>query len=316
MNSKRLLVVMLCVSIKIFSQVSEDWVMNSLRDHSSTSYEIVNQFNINSPNMSHGGRSINCGMTHLKYCDLSSKEKFLATIATNVHETLHSLDSQIPFMFANEGKIQFGKNDFEGFYINEHLQYTYEFPTNKLFQSRILAAAIPEKLRTFRYKTYIESSTNFQSTQSNGVIGLLDEFNAYYHGSKVVFDLLPLYQEVKGNNFLWLWSSDFSANADAFYEFDFFIKEYLLYARSNYPALYEELKNDQDFKLIYQTIRKRFEELISNYEKKFDSYNTIAKKSNEWIYSSEKHSSLIYPVLSSHINSTRYAIIQQDFLTK
>jgi hypothetical protein len=142
----------------------------------------------------------------------------------------------------------------------------------------------------------------------------MEEFNAYYHGSKVQFDLLPVYKEAYGNNFLWSWSSNFTSNADAFYEFDFWIKEYLLYAKTNNPQLYESLKSDQTFKTIYKNIRSRFSNLIAQYERKYDEYTVTAQKSKEVIYSSQKHSNLIYPILSEQIKSTKYAEIERCFL--
>ena len=109
-------------------------------------------------------------------------------------------------------------------------------------------------------------------------------------------------------------SSDFTSNADAFYEFDFFIKEYLLYAKTNYPELYNELTNDQNFKIIYKGIRSRFQNMITQYEKRYDEYTLVAQKSKEHIYSSKKHSDLILPVLSGQIKSSKYTEIESDFL--
>jgi hypothetical protein len=245
---------------------------------------------------------------------MSSKTRFLSTISTAVHETTHAYDSQIPYMFAKQGIFKIDNSDNEGFIFDENNKIAYNYPKSKLFQSRRLSAVIPKNLRTFRYDTYIESKSDNQSTQSSGVIGLMEEFNAYYHGSKVIFDLLPIYKEEFGTNFLWAWSSDFTANADAFYEFDFFIKEYLLYAKTNNPELYEELKKDHDFKTIYKNIRSRFHTLIAQYEKKYDDYMLLAQKSKDYIYSSKKHADLIFPVLSEHIKSTRYEEINRIFL--
>lgn len=297
-----------------FAQVSEQWVMSTLQQYAPTTFYIVNQYKLNGSSISFDNRSTSSGMTHLEYCDLSSKKRFLSTIALTVHETTHAYDSQIPFILANQGYFKMSDSYNEGFIFDENYKIANNFPKNKLFQSRKLSAVIPENLRTFRYKTYIESESNNQSTQSSGVIGLMEEFNAYYHGSKVTFDLLPVYKEEYGTNFLWSWSSNFTSQADAFYEFDFFIKEYLLSAKTNYPELYEELKKDSNFKTIYQNIRSRFQNLMVQYEKKYDEFTLVAQKSKEYIYSSQKHSDLIYPILSGQIKSGKYAEIERDFL--
>ena len=90
-----------------------------------------------------------------------------------------------------------------------------------------------------------------------------------------------------------------------------------MYAKSNYPELYQELKNDNEFKLIYKNIRSRFSNLIDQYEKKYDEFTTNTKKNNgEVIYSSNKHSSLIHPILAEQIKSPRYSEINSFFLSK
>jgi hypothetical protein len=313
-NAKMVFVSIIFFSNRFFAQVSEQWVMQTLQLYAPTSFYIVNQYKINGNSISFEGRSSTWNMSHLEYCDMSSKTRFLSTISTAVHETTHAYDSQIPYMFAKQGIFKIDNSDNEGFIFDENNKIAYNYPKSKLFQSRRLSAVIPKNLRTFRYDTYIESKSDNQSTQSSGVIGLMEEFNAYYHGSKVIFDLLPIYKEEFGTNFLWAWSSDFTANADAFYEFDFFIKEYLLYAKTNNPELYEDLKKDHDFKTIYKNIRSRFHTLIAQYEKKYDDYMLLAQKSKDYIYSSKKHADLIFPVLSEHIKSTRYEEINRIFL--
>jgi hypothetical protein len=315
MKATTVFVLILLIPIEFFSQVSQEWVMETIQKYSPTTYYIVNQFKTNGNSISVGGRTVSSTMSHLKHNDLNSKESFLNTIGITVHETTHAFDSQIPYMIANKNNQPL-LNNHEGFFLDESTQIAYQFPINKLFASEDLSKVIPKNLRTFRYNTYIESDSYSQSTQSDGVIGLMEEFNAYYHGSKVIFDLLPIYKEVFGSNFLGKWSFAFTSQGDAFYEFDFFIKEYLLYAKSHNQALYIELKNDQNFKSIYQAIRTRYSNLISMYEKKYDEFTLVAQKQNGILFSTEKHTNLIFPVLSEQIKSNRYSDIENDFLKK
>ncbi len=318
MFSKRLFVLpfMFLLLTKSFAQVSEYWVLDNLETYSPSSYYIIKQYKTNGTSISHGGSSTSSSMNHLEFCDLTSIEKFLSTIATTVHETTHAFDSQIPYMLARQGSFNLEFGEHEGFVFDEHTKIAYSLPKQNFFPSIKLANSITGNLRTFRYDTYIESKLANQSTQSEGIIGLMEEFNAYYHGSKVIFDLLPIYKEQYGDNFLWSWSSEFTSNADAYYEFDFFIKEYLLYAKANYPLLYEELKNDYNFKLIYKNIRSNFSNLINQYEKKYNEFTLSAKKGSGIVYSSSIHSNLIYPILAEHIKSSRYLEINSFFLSK
>ncbi|NBX38627.1 MAG: hypothetical protein EBR54_04325 [Flavobacteriia bacterium] len=283
--------------------------MNQLLSYSGTAYNIVNTFHNNGSSISFGGNSTSFGMRHLEYCELKDTASFLSSISTTVHETTHGLDSQIPYMFAKRGEKIDELNLTEGFYIDENIQYYLVYPKNPLFPSIQVVNEIPTNLRTLRFETYMVA-TPLQSTQSSGIIGLMEEFNAYYHGSKVVFDFLPLFKEKYPTRVAYKWSNTFISNADAYYEFDFFIKEYLLFAQSKHPDLYNELKNDYKFKLIYQTIRRNFGNMISQYEKKYDELVKTDKSG----WSTSKHSD-IYDTLNKQINSDRYLSIKSDFLS-
>lgn len=316
MYTRRLIFLCCFLAFYTQAQVSEQYILDNLKKYSPSTYYLISTYKNSGPSISYGGRTVTAGMKHLEFSDLSSKERFLSTFSTTVHETVHAFDSHLPLMQAKQLGEDPRMSDDEGFYIDESTKLVYKFPKNKLFSARFLSETIPVNLRTFRYNSYIETKHLNQSTQVSGIVGLMEEFNAYYHGAKVVYDLLPLYRETFGENFLWRWSSEFTSNADAFYEFDFFIKEYLLYAKRHYPALYSELKSDANFKTIYRTIRFKFSIMIAAYEKKYDEFTLVAKKSTGLIYSSEKHSSLIFPILSDQIKSVRYEEIHNNFLSQ
>ncbi len=312
-NIHRQILILFCFPLFLNAQISEQFALNQFKKYSPSTYFAMKSFKENGSSVSFNGNSISSSMKSFEYCDFSSTKSFLQSISTTVHESIHAFDGQLPILQAKKGYYTLKGNN-EGFYIDENTLFIYDYPKNKLFASRKLARSIPANLRTFRYKTYIESESNNQSTQSSGVVGLLEEFNAYYHGAKVIFDLLPLFKETYGDHFLFDWSTKFYSNADAFYEFDFFVKEYLLYAKQYEPMLYNELKNDINFKNIYRTIRTKFYSMIKEYEKKYDEFNLQASKSNVYYFSSEKHSNLIYPILSEVIESEKYETIKRDFL--
>jgi len=291
------------------AQLTNDWVMAQFATYSKSSYEIVNGYRINGNSISYAGSSRSSSMLHLKYCELKDLPSFLSSISTTVHETAHAFDSQIPYMQAQKGVPIKQVNEAEGFYLNESTSLVIEFPKQALFPSNLLVSQIPASLRTFRFEEYIIAPPT-QSTQSNGVIGLMDEFNAYYHGSKVLSDLYPLFVQAYGSEVSWQWPSQFVSNADAFYEFDFFIKEYLLMAKTYRPALYEELKNNPNFTLVYQTIRRQFAQLIADYEQKYDQ---LMKETKSGGWTTQKHQK-IYETLKDQINSSRYQVVVDDFL--
>jgi hypothetical protein len=305
----------LCVALVIvapsfyFAQLTNDWVMAQLATYSKSSYEIVNGFRLNGSSISYGGSSRSSSVHHLEFCNLKDLPSFLSSVSTTVHETAHAFNSQIPYMQAKKGVPIQHVNEAEGFYLNESLSLVIEFPKQALFPSNLLVPQIPESLRTFRFGEYIIAPPT-QTTQCNGVIGLMEEFNAYYHGSKVLSDLYPLFVQAYPSELAWQWPSQFVSNADAFYEFDFFIKEYLLFAKTYRPALYQELKSTPNFALVYQTIRRQFAQLIADYERKYDQLMRD-KKSGGW--TTQKHQK-IYETLKDQIQSSRYQVVVDDFL--
>jgi len=107
-----------------------------------------------------------------------------------------------------------------------------------VFPGRDIQDAIPENLRTFRYKTYIVAPYSSSSTQDQGIFGLLDEFNSYYQGTLASCNLLGYYQKnlLKDRidpyfDFL----SGIYGTYFAYYEFKYFIYTYLLYAKKKRP---------------------------------------------------------------------------------
>ena len=67
------------------------------------------------------------------------------------------------------------------------------------------------------------------SSQKDGIYGLVDEFNAYYQGAAMVWQMLPYYKslpdEIEGiQEFI----SAFSSDRLAFYEFTYFTLLYLI----------------------------------------------------------------------------------------
>jgi hypothetical protein len=198
-----------------------------------------------------------------------------------------------------------------------------------MFPSKELKAVIPKNLRTFRFDTYIDGVT---STQSEGVIGLLNELHSYYLESKYCFEMLEPYKIAKGSDAsgLFEWVHNTQSKMTAFFEFDFFIKEYLLYMKRKYPAQYRELSNYRPFIEAYSAIRTSYKELTEKYLRKIrtemDSLNSSgkAKVSLEnfdlWIKERNSRTSIGTSVFSkdreilmSVLKSDRYRELINDF---
>ena len=94
------------------------------------------------------------------------------------------------------------------------------------------------------------------STQTDGLLGLLDEFNSYAHSLATVYLLKKSYMEIPGMELSHYisWRQDMHSYVQSYYEFKYFLLHYLLYAKTNERALYSEIKNSPDLMQDISTI--------------------------------------------------------------
>lgn len=263
---KKLLSILFIYSTAVAQESNLDWILSHMMNKSPESYKIFKLYNDLPQELSY--TIGNSTITTTKYIDeyffldLSSKISTLKSMSTNIHEVFHGLSH---VYFFEKMKTNYVPHDFQDittyFYITDEIDYVSVFK-GEVFPSSELDKVIPKSLITFRYDTYITGSS---STQGEGIIGLLNEFNAYYHDSKFTFDMLPIYKTIFGDDYLMEWVMDLQSVMTAFYEFDFWIKEYILHAKLNFQSLYFEImKKDSAFK-IYKDIHNNYNNLISKY---------------------------------------------------
>jgi len=199
------------------------------------------------------------------YIQGNSKLELLASMETNVHEIAHCFFSQNVFQYVNDNKLDLDWENAEGYvYVDPQVSFFIEFPRKSLFPSSELAPLIPKNIRTFRFNPYITGNT---STQGDGVLGLLDELHAYFLGSRFSFEMLDAYKEAAGSDSggLFEWVAHAQSTMAAFYEFDFFILEYLLHMKNKHPAAYAALKSYKPFSEAYIKVRSVYSELTEKY---------------------------------------------------
>lgn len=258
---------------------------------------------------------------------------FLASMETNVHEIAHAYFDQSVYRFLNENDLQFNTDNAQGYiFISPSKSLYVSYPMKEMFPSGKLAAVIPDDLRTYRFETYINGNT---STQSDGVIGLLNELNAYYLGSEYCYNMLEPYKEAAGSEAagLFEWVTHTQSTMSAFYEFDFFIKEYLLFMKDNYESEYESLRSSRTFPEAYKTLHKLYSGLIKSYQdlikKEMNTLNSSGQagagieKGWLWVRAGNSHVSSGAPVFSKDrevllqvLESRRYREIERDFPVK
>ena len=243
------------------------------------------------------------------YLETGSKADALVSMGTNVHEIGHGYGGILHYddlMRCNCDRFISFSDIQQGFYQTPHDQFWIEIEQDYIFPSAELEKTIPRNLITFRFDTYI---TGNSSTQDHGVIGLLDEMNAYYLGSNYVFEMLPVYKELYGEDYLNQWVKNSASVMTAFFEFDFFIKEYLLYAKRYSPETYQYLKSNADFQHTYKKINSRFNRLILQYEAKVASEKVTAG-----LYYNSPFWEDDYVRLRDRLTSGMYGVIKTDFL--
>lgn len=281
---KKLLLILFIYSTAVAQESNLDWILSHMMKKSPESYKIFKLYNDLPQELSYTiGNSTTTTTKYIDeyfFLDLSSKISTLRSMSTNIHEVFHGLSH---VYFFEKMKTNYVPHDFQDittyFYITDDIDYVSVFK-GEVFPSSELDKVIPKSLITFRYDTYITGSS---STQGEGIIGLLNEFNAYYHDSKFTFDMLPIYKTIFPDDYLMEWVMDLQSVMTAFYEFDFWIKEYILHAKVNFQSLYFEImKKDSAFK-IYKDIHKNYNNLIS----KYSAAVKLEKMKMEYTYDTE-----------------------------
>ena len=132
------------------------------------------------------------------------------------------------------------------------------FPTGRIIP------LIPQDKRSFRYDTYVEGNT---STQTDGLLGLLDEFNSYAHSLATAYALKSSFMEIPGMELRHYitWRQEMHSYVQSYYEFKYFILHYLLFAKTNERTLYSEIKNSPDLMLAISTINSDFLKVVDQF---------------------------------------------------
>jgi hypothetical protein len=267
--------ILLVSSIFAFSQNSktEKQAMELLKKYNSDGYFIINEYIKAPSNYKFGGTSMRLSKNNNfgRYIHGSRLQDIINSLGTVVHEMNHGFTGI--YALQKIDKFEFG-SDYDCFFISGDEYYIVEH--TETFPSKKFADEISDELRTFRFKTYISQAPKFQSTQSSGIYGLLDEFNSYYQGTKTDFLMFDYYKnETDGKPRDWQnYMSNFDGSFYAYTEFKFYILKYLIYAEKHEKELFNQILNNTSFKDAFNAVDKAFSEMISSY---FDKREQILK---------------------------------------
>ncbi|PIQ48828.1 MAG: hypothetical protein COW03_07930 [Cytophagales bacterium CG12_big_fil_rev_8_21_14_0_65_40_12] len=201
-----------------------------------------------------------------------SEKGIMEALNTVVHESMHGLTSRLPYaLLKAEGEIGYNFDDsYSAFYVNKDSSYLVKH--SPVFNSNKITNEIPKTLRTFRFKPYIAPRSNTLGSQANGIYGLMDEWNAYYFGTKAAFDLFEYYKSKSGENYEVYLNhvSNLAGTYYAYYEFKYFILKYLEFAQLNEKAVYEGILSNIEFRKAFTSIDQRFAALLDQFEERLE----------------------------------------------
>lgn len=176
-----------------------------------------------------------------QWVDDFTEKGIVDDFSTVVHETLHGYDHKLGGFNSN------------GYFISKGIELVV--PHQKFINSNKLNNFVPASIRSqlSRYELYIGDGSDM-SSQLNGIYGILEEYNGYYHGLKAVVELKKANAPHAQND----WISD---ELESFWEFDLFVAWYLQLCQQQYPDVYQSLMNDTKLRVAYTLIHRNFAQL-------------------------------------------------------
>lgn len=191
-----------------------------------------------------------------------SGEWITDSINTAVHEECHGYTHR---------SAPWGTEDI---YIGSRKYIRVRFTS--VFPSKKMSTSIPERLRTFRWSTYVGKPTANLASNVHGVYGLLNEFTAYYWGMHAQMSLYDYYKENGASRDQWMQFINICANDRlAYAEFKYYMMHYLIYAKQHNRATYNGIIRNASYVKAYQTIEKKFSALIAKFEKRMKDIATL-----------------------------------------
>ncbi len=183
-----------------------------------------------------------------------------STVASSflIHESMHSISDQV-----NELNMES--------FILVDCEQSWVVPITETFPTIDIVDGIPNENKTLRFNTYVESSNNIQV---KGVYGLLEEFAAYYQGSKTMLEIgeslnqidIPTKAKIYSNN-----------SVIPYFEFKYWILTYLIYAETNHPNKFDLIMNNVEFLQSFKLLNDRYMDLVTQFKNYHDPSNDLSE---------------------------------------
>jgi hypothetical protein len=184
---------------------------------------------------------------------------------------------------------------------------------------------VPAKLQKqiFRYDTYIGEPRQYLGSQVDGVYGLIDEFCAYYQGTKASFELYDFYYKYRCNGYKnaleWAnYVQHIASSALAYYEFRTFISWYLGYAKEHDRKVYDNCIKNTHLRMAYTLIDNLYGPLVRDFYTLLDDLAAKLSQGNiqaEFADYENEKSFIIRTRLSSTRTSTQvFSVFNNEIL--
>jgi hypothetical protein len=246
---------------------TRETVLQLLKEYAPDGYYIMDTFEKALGQIQASGLMKNYNTDFTTIVNSDTELDIVKSLGVVVHETCHDYCRTVPYTLCKERfrKIALG-SQYHAYYAGN--ETTFLVKRTKVFNTREIAASIPEELRTFRFMPYITSGAQSNvSSQVDGIYGLMNEYTAYYHQTRTNLDLYNYYRD-RLEPTIDNWNT-FIAGVDvchfAHLEFRFFILKYLQYAKSKYPKLYKQFLKNRDLIQAFLTIDQNFAQTVAGY---------------------------------------------------
>jgi hypothetical protein len=187
----------------------------------------------------------------------TKEEDILKEIGTIVHESVHHYNSSNRILVSPDKE--------------------YTLPDLTVMPSSKMVSELKKKCAIdslFRFDTYLGPESSSQTSNAWGIVGLFDEYSAYYHGTKASYEFWKKGKSSLNETQLNDLKTDAMACYFACYEFEVFIGAYLSYTKAHEPAIYKETVNCLELKRLYTELHTNFRQLCAEIEEVFhDDYN-------------------------------------------
>ncbi len=242
------------------------FALSVLKRYSPQGFYIVHTYEHTPWSYRLGDHSIQFGKANfMDFVPGHTRLSVITALGTAVHESTHNFSRKLSWLLLSKSKRPWISSLAVPIRIGEIclVRLTPWFPSAEI------APLIPNAVRDLRFSTYVSPSNPDQSTQQIGIYGLLDEFNAYYHGTHTAVDLYGYFAHRAATSPAdWLaWIQSVEPVISARGQFKIFILASLIWARQHHPARYAGFLANHEAVQAFLKTDAGWVRLLSRYKK-------------------------------------------------